>query len=380
MTWRDELRQNLCTVDQLADCVELTPKEQRQLQKVVERHPMSVTRYYLSLINKDDPDDPIRRLIIPSEEELDLSGSYDTSGEIENTKAPGLQHKYRQTALILATNRCAAYCRPCFRKRLVGLPTTEVIQRFEVAARYIREHPEITNVLISGGDPLVLPTRVIRKFLDELSTIAHLDFIRIGTRLPVVFPKRILEDGELLYLLQTYSRDIKRIYVVTQFNHEKELTRTAVRSIKKLIRAGMVVSNQTVLLKGINDSAESLALLMRKLVRSGITPYYVFQCRPVKRVKKRFQVPLYKGLKVVEEAKKMLDGHSKRFRYVMSHRTGKVEILGIMHEEMYFKYHQAREPRNMGRFFTRRLSKTAGWLDDLEHRHMEIPLGSLHSI
>jgi len=380
MAWKDELTQNVCSINQLAENLELTPKEQKQLQKVIERHPMSVTRCYFSLIDKDDPDDPIRRMIIPSEEELDLSGSYDTGGEIESTKVPGLQHKYPQTALILATNRCAAYCRSCFRKRLVGLPSKEVIQRFEVAARYIREHTEITNVLISGGDPLILSTRVIKKFLDDLSTIDHLDFIRIGTRVPVVFPKRILEDDELFSLLQTYSRDIKRIYLVTQFNHERELTRTSMRSIRKLIRAGIVLSNQTVLLNGINDNAEDLAALMRGLVRTGITPYYVFQCRPVRRVKKRFQVPLYKGYKVVEEAKKMLDGLSKRFRYVMSHRTGKVEIVGIMEDKMYFRYHQAREPKNMGRFFSRRLSRTAGWLDDLEYRHVEVPLGSLHSI
>jgi KamA family protein len=345
--------------------VPLSSTERGQLERVVERHPMSVTRYYFSLVNSDDPNDPIRRLIIPSADELDLSGSYDTSGEVESTKMPGLQHKYAQTALLLATNRCAAYCRYCFRKRLVGLPSKEIVERFETAARYIRDHPEITNVLVSGGDPLVLPTHVLRRLLDVLSPIEHLDFIRIGTRIPVVFPKRIIEDEELSTLLESYSRDRKRIYIVTQYNHERELTDLSVRSIRKLIRSGLAISNQTVLLKGVNDDPADLAALMKKLLRSGITPYYVFQCRPVKRVKRRFQVPLRRGSSIVEDARRMLDGHAKRFRYVMSHRTGKVEIIGVVDNRILLKYHQARNPSLLGRVFWRRLSETAGWLDDL---------------
>jgi lysine 2,3-aminomutase len=285
---------------------------------------------------------------------------------VESTRMPGLQHKYQQTALILATNRCAAYCRYCFRKRLVGLPSKEIVERFETAARYVKDHEEITNVLISGGDPLVLPTDVLRRLLNELSGIDHLDYIRIGTRMPIVFPKRIIEDEELSGLLQSYSRDSRKIYLVTQYNHERELTASSVRSIRKLIRSGLAVSNQTVLLRGVNDKPEDLAALMRKLTRTGITPYYVFQCRPVKRVKRRFQVPLAQGSAIVEDARRMLDGHAKRFRYVMSHRTGKVEIMGTRDERILLKYHQARRPEQLGRIFWRKLNETAGWLDELE--------------
>jgi len=148
---------------------------------------MRITRYYMSLIDWSDPDDPIRKMIVPSVGELNLSGSYDTSGEQESTKMPGLQHKYSQTALILATNRCASYCRYCFRKRLVGLPTKETLRRADNAIEYIMEHKEINNVLITGGDPFVLQTKVIGKLLDKLSTISHLDFIRFGTKVPVTF-------------------------------------------------------------------------------------------------------------------------------------------------------------------------------------------------
>ena len=366
MTWEKELEEGISTIEQLAEYIELTQEEERQLREVTEIHPMYLTHYYMSLIDWSDPDDPIRRMIIPSGGELDLSGTYDTSGERENTKMIGLQHKYSQTALILATNRCAAYCRYCFRKRMVGLPTEEVLRRFNDAAKYIENHKEINNVLISGGDPFVLPTEVIAKFLEKLSAIPHLDFIRFGTKVPVTFPDRILEDDALLTLLRNNSRDNIRIYVVTQFNHLREITQKARDAVDALSRSDVIVNNQSVLLKGVNDDPETLAELQNKLVSIGVNPYYVFQCRPVKRVKNVFQVPLYKGYEIVEAAKRTLNGHSKRFKYIMSHETGKIEIVGVMDDELYLKYHQAKDPDNIGKFFKRKLNKTAGWLDELE--------------
>jgi len=310
MAWEKELEESISTIAQLGDYIELTPELEQQLQEIVAIHPMRITQYYMSLIDKYDPNDPIRRMTVPSEEELNLLGSYDTSGERENTMMPGLQHKYAQTALILATNRCATYCRYCFRKRLVGLPTEEILQRFNDAVKYIENHEEINNVLISGGDPFVLSTGVIKEFLEKLSNIPHLDFIRFGTRVPVTFPD--------------------------------------------------------VLLKGVNDDPETLAELQNKLVSIGVNPYYVFQCRPVKRVKNNFQVPLYKGYEIVDRAKKKLNGHSKRFKYIMSHQTGKIEIVGVMAGYIYFKYHQARATEDLGKFFKQKINKTAGWLDGLE--------------
>jgi KamA family protein len=343
----------------------LSLRQANQLQKVIEKHPMNITRYYLSLINKNDPNDPIRKMVFPSLEELDLSGSYDPSGEMKITKMPGLQHKYNPTALILSTNRCPTYCRFCFRKRLVGLSTEEVIHKFDKAIDYINKHGEINNVLISGGDPFKLSAGIIERFLRKLSTISHLYFIRIGTKVPVVFPARIIEDDELLSILKQYSRPRRRVYINTQFNHPREITDKSMSAINKLLHAGLIVNNQTVLLKGVNDDPKILAELMNKLVSIGIIPYYLFQCRPVKRVKHNFQVPFYKGYYVIEEAKKELNGYSKRFKYVMSHRTGKIEIVAIVDNNIYFKYHEARNPKNIGRFFKKKLNKTAGWLDDL---------------
>lgn len=365
MPWRKELSNAVKTVEELDFYKNLSRNEKLKLKKVEEKHPMRIPPYYYSLINWNDPDDPIRKMAVPSVAELDIAGMTDTSGEQENTKMPGLQHKYPETALILSTNRCAMYCRFCFRKRLVGLPSDEILKRFSKAADYVRQHTEITNVLISGGDPFVLPTSVIEKFLKMLSDIPHLDFIRFGTRTLVTMPHRVIEDDELIDLLSWYNDNKKRIYISTHFNHPREITEVSSEAVRRLTKRGIIISNQTVLLKGVNDSAETMTELMRKLTRIGVLPYYVFQCRPVKRVKHAFQVPIKEGIKIVNETRAHLDGYSKRFRYAMSHKTGKIEILDVIGDEIYLKYHQAKDPRNRNRFFKRKLTPDAGWLDDL---------------
>jgi len=365
MDWSSELKNSICTVDQLRKYTDLSHDVEMQLQRIIKRHPMCITPYYMSLIDWDNPSDPIKKMAIPSLEEFNLEGSYDTSGEAENTKLPGLQHKYEQTALILSTNKCATYCRHCFRKRLIGLPNKEIIKRFDEAADYIKQHEEINNVLISGGDPLVLSNEIIESFLAVLSDISHLKFIRFGSRVPVTLPSRF-EDDELLDILRRYSHPDRRIYVVTQYNYPREITKESIKAINILIAAGVILANQTILLKGINDYPGTLAKLQNKLVSIGVNPYYVFQCRPVKRVKSSFQVPIYKGIEIVETAKKRCNGHSKRFKYIMSHKTGKIEILGILDDDIYFKYHQAKDTKNLGRIFKRKADKNAGWLDDFK--------------
>jgi KamA family protein len=305
-------------------------------------------------------------MAIPSDSELIVEGSYDTSGELSNTILPGLQHKYRQTALILATAECAMYCRHCFRKRLVGLPSQEVLRDIDAAVEYIMTHKEINNILITGGDPLTMRTSRIDRLLSALCKIPHLDFIRFGSRIPVTYPNRILYDSELLDVLSKHSNRSKRLFVVTQYNHPKEITPESIEAIDKLLSSGITVNNQTVLLKGVNDDPVIMADLQNKLVSIGVSPYYVFQCRPVARVKKTFQVPLFEGYNIIEKAKKLLNGHSKRFRFIMSHPTGKIEILGILDGRFLFKYHQAKKMSDQGRIFTRELDIHATWLDDLK--------------
>ena len=251
--WQDELKENIRTIKQLKEYVGLSAKEEERLQWVIGKHPMSITRYYASLIDWNDPDDPLKRMVVPSIDEFNVSGSYDTSGEFQNTKMPGLQHKYSQTALILVTNRCPVYCRHCFRKRLVGLASQETLSRFGNAVEYVQKHKEINNVLISGGDPLILSTSVLEMFLKRLSQIDHLDFIRIGTKVPLVLPSRILQDRRLLAVLRKYSLKNRRIYLSTQFNHPREITPQSTEAVNRLLSSRVIVNNQTVLLKGVND-------------------------------------------------------------------------------------------------------------------------------
>lgn len=365
MNWKETLRTNVTKASELREYMNLTDSQTEHLEKILDRFPMTVTRYYLSLIDWDDPgSDPVFRMCIPSIGETDLSGDFDTSGEADNTVIPGLQHKYSQTALILSTHRCAMYCRHCFRKRLVGISDDETADNLEEMAAYVRAHSEISNILISGGDAFLNSNHVIRQYLEHFSGIPHLDLIRFGTRTPVVLPMRIYDDSELLNLLKTYSQK-KQIYIITQFNHPRELTDEARMAVKSLLDAGIVVKNQTVLLKGVNDDSHILGALLKELTKCGIVPYYIFQCRPVSGVKTQFQVPLEQGYGIVEGAKNMQNGQGKCIRYAMSHVSGKIEILGLLPDgEMLFKYNQAKYEADRARIFTRKLNPGQAWLED----------------
>ncbi|MGL5435028.1 MAG: KamA family radical SAM protein [Lachnospiraceae bacterium] len=363
MDWKHSLKSNVTTAEELAAYLPLTRTQTEQMNAILTRFPMTAPQYYLSLIRWDDPEDPIRRMCIPAPEENDMTGTFDSSGESTNTVLPGLQHKYSQTALILSTHRCAMYCRHCFRKRLVGISDDETAENINEMAAYIRSHPEISNVLISGGDAFLNSNVTIEHYLELFSDIEHLDLIRFGTRTPVVLPSRIYHDPELLTLLKSYARK-KTIYVVTQFNHPNELTTESQKAIQALLDAGIIIKNQTVLLKGVNGNSHTLGRLFKGLTRIGIVPYYLFQCRPVSGVGNHFQVPLRQGYQIVEEAKQMQNGQGKCIRYVMSHVSGKIEILGEAGSgDMLFKYHQAKSPQDQSRIFSKLISDEQSWLD-----------------
>ena len=363
MKWNEELKYNITRAEELVSMLGLSAEQCDRMNAILEQFPMTVTRYYLSLIDRENPgEDPIRKMCIPSISETDLSGTFDTSGEADNTVLPGMQHKYRQTVLILSTHRCAMYCRHCFRKRLVGISDDETADNIEEMAAYVAEHREISNILISGGDAFLNTNKTIECYLQLFSSIEHLDLIRFGTRTPVVLPSRIYEDPELLSILKRYTVR-KQIYVITQFNHPKELTAEARRAVRELMSAGVIVRNQTVLLRGINDNRETMGVLLKELTACGIVPYYIFQCRPVSGVKGQFQVPLKKGSRVVEEARHMQNGQGKSVRYCLSHVSGKIEILGMLPDgQMLFKYHQAKAESNLGRIFTATVDEEQAWL------------------
>ncbi|KSV58531.1 KamA family radical SAM protein [Acetivibrio ethanolgignens] len=362
--WKDLWGESIRDVEGVKQFLNLTEEEGRQMGEIMERYPVCINSYYLSLINKDDVKDPIRKMCIPDIHEFSEGGQTDTSGETENTVFQGLQHKYRQTALILSTNQCAMYCRHCFRKRMVGSNSDEIARQLPAMADYIRSHKEINNVLISGGDSFMNSNEVIEKYLQYFTEIPTLDFIRFGTRIPVVLPQRITEDEELIRILKSYN-ERKQIIIVTQFNHPRELTKEALAAVKTLKDAGCIIRNQTVLLKGVNDAASVMKELMNKLVSYGVIPYYIFQCRPVEGVKNQFQIPFTKGIDIIEEAKKGMNGQAKSVRFVLSHPTGKIEIAGkLTDNEVIFKYHQAKYDKDQSRIFVKKIKEEQCWLDE----------------
>ena len=360
--WESLLANGHHNIETLRSMFDFSNNEIHSLKKIQDQFPVFINPYYLSLIDLKDPEDPIRKMSIPGVYELNRSGSFDTSGEQSNTVLPGLQHKYKETALILSTNQCAMYCRHCFRKRLVGASEEEICGQLGSIASYIKGHPEISNVLVSGGDAFMNSNDTIAQYLQALSDIPHLDFIRFGTRVPVVLPQRITSDDELSDILKVYSLK-KKIYVVTQFNHPREVTDESASAIGRLLSLGIPVRNQTVLLKGVNDDSLIMGQLMKQLTAIGIIPYYVFQCRPVTGVMNHFQVPLKKGFQIVQESMQMQNGQGKSFRFMLSHVSGKVEILGMIDEQrMLFKYHQAKDPSDAGRIFSKEISEKQCWL------------------
>lgn len=364
MSWQEELRNGIRTAEQLAPILGWSPEETARRAEIIERFPMLITPYYLSLVDPADPNDPIGRMCVPTLDEFDPGGSFDTSGEASNTKLEGLQHKYAQTVLLLSSNQCAMYCRHCFRKRMVGLTDEELNRRVDETVAYVKGHDSVTNILITGGDAFINPNGIIERYLRELTAIDRLDFIRFGSRVPVTLPERIYGDPEFLDMFAHYAQK-KAIYLVTQFNHPRELTPQAIRAVRAMIERGVQVRNQTVLLRGVNDSGEVLGQLLSRLTRVGIAPYYVFQCRPVTGVKERFQVPIREGIRIVNAAKARQNGFGKSIRYAMSHPRGKIEIIGeLPGGETVFKFHQSKDDADNARIFALPLSPSDTWLDD----------------
>lgn len=347
------------------DKVTLLPPEVRaQLKKVAEKYVFRANDYYLSLIDWNDPKDPIRQLIIPRIEELNDWGKLDASNEAAVTVAKGVQHKYRDTVLLLCNEVCGAYCRYCFRKRLFMDENDEVSIDVSEGLAYIEKHPEVTNVLLTGGDPLLMGTRRLVEIFDRLRRIEHVGIIRIGTKMPAFNPWRILDDPSLLEAIRTYSTPQKRIYVMCHFDHPRELTEPAVAGLAALIEAGAILVNQCPIVKGVNDDADVLAELFRRLSFVGAPQYYVFQGRPTAG-NEPYEVPIVRGYQLVEAAKRQLSGLAKRLRFSMSHATGKIEICGIDARHIYMRYNRAKDPADEGRFMVFHRDDGAYWLDQL---------------
>jgi KamA family protein len=302
-------------------------------------------------------------LVIPTSEELLEYGRWDASDEDTNYIVKGCQHKYSTTALLLVSEVCGAYCRYCFRKRLFRSDVKEAMSDVSEGIEYIKNTPEINNVLLTGGDPLILGTPKLRSILEKLRSIDHVQIIRIGSKIPVFNPARIYEDDELLSLFKQYSTEKKRIYLMSHINHPREFTEQALKAVQALHDAGVIIVNQTPVLRGINDDPMVLSELLDQLSWAGVTPYYFFVNRPVAG-NSSFVLPLERVYNIVEEAKARTSGLGKRVKLVMSHTSGKIEILAIHNGKAYLKYHQSRDG-DYGKFMILDCPPTATWFDDL---------------
>lgn len=294
--WKWQLRNVIKDVYKLAEVFHLEKHDLEKLQGVIFKYPFGITPYYLSLVDKNNKDDPIRKQCIPSPEEVNTYSEVkeDPLGEECDSVLPGLVHRYPDRVLLTATNMCPVYCRHCTRKREWSggrwvRPQSELERIYE----YIRGRSQIRDVILSGGDPFILSTERLEAILCSLRKIPHVEIVRIGTRCPVVLPQRI--DDALVSMLKRY----RPIWINTHFNHPREITQESSEACDRILCAGIPVNNQSVLLKGINDNVKTMTKLCQGLLKIGVRPYYLFQCDPVSGTG-HFRTSIDKGLRIIK--------------------------------------------------------------------------------
>ncbi|HEX8941012.1 MAG TPA: lysine 2,3-aminomutase [Candidatus Limnocylindrales bacterium] len=306
--WRWQLSHRVNTLEELEGILELTDDEREGLS-APEKFRVDVTPYFVSLIDPKDPNDPIRRQIIPTGRELrSFTGMMEDSlAEDRHSPVPGLVHRYPDRVLMLVTTQCASYCRYCTRSRIVGDPTQNFNRKeHEAQLDYIRRTPQIRDVLISGGDGLTLAPKLLESVIRGLREIPHVEIIRIGSRVPVFLPQRV--DDELCDMLQKYHP----IWLNMHFNHPNEITPEVARACDRLARAGVPLGNQSVLLAGINDCVHTMRALVQRLVEIRVRPYYIYQCDLVEGAG-HFRTPVGKGIEIMEG----LRGHTSGYAVPM---------------------------------------------------------------
>jgi lysine 2,3-aminomutase len=294
--WKWQFRNRITSIEALCKLVPLPIRDQINMTLVTDKYPISITPYYFCLINQDDPNDPVRKQAMPAFEEIALAGilSEDPLEEERDSVVPGLVHRYPDRVLMVVTDICPMFCRHCTRKREWRhgrwvRPPAEIDRMMD----YIRSNPGIRDVIISGGDPFTLATKHLESIIKKIREIDHVEIIRIGTRVPVVMPQRV--DDELCEMLSKYGP----IWLNTHFNHANELTDEAKAACDKILRHGIPVNNQSVLLAGINDSVERQLSLCHGLLKAKIRPYYLFQADEVEGTE-HLRTTVEKGLKIIE--------------------------------------------------------------------------------
>ncbi|NEZ59113.1 lysine 2,3-aminomutase [Adonisia turfae] len=302
--WQWQLKHRISDLETILQILQLTPEEKAGLNSD-HRFRVDITPYFMSLIDADNPNCPIRRQVIPlGRELLAFEGmEVDSLEEDQHSPVPGLVHRYPDRVLMLVTTHCASYCRYCTRSRMVGDPKASVNkQGIDLQIEYLQNTPQVRDVLISGGDPLTLSTTFLNYVLSRLRAVPHIEIIRIGSRVPIFLPQRITD--ELCNMLRRYHP----LWLNVHINHPKEITPEASNALAKLVDAGIPLGNQSVLLAGINDSLAIQKELVHTLVINRIRPYYLYQCDLVKG-SGHFRTPIAKGIEIMEG----LRGHTSGY-------------------------------------------------------------------
>ncbi|MDD2279817.1 MAG: lysine 2,3-aminomutase [Bacteroidales bacterium] len=303
--WKWQVRNRIETLEELKKYIKITAEEEEGISKSLQTLRMAITPYYLSLIDPSNPNCPVRKQAVPSAAETYVSPAdlLDPLHEDEDSPVPGLTHRYPDRVLFLITDMCSMYCRHCTRRRFAGqkdaaLPKDNIDKGIE----YIANHPEVRDVLLSGGDALLVSDSRLEEIIKRLRAIPHVEIIRIGTRTPVVLPQRITDD--LVNMLKKYHP----IWLNTHFNHSNEITPESAEACAKMANAGIPLGNQSVLLRGINDCPNIMKRLVHKLVMIRVRPYYIYQC-DLSMGLEHFRTPVSKGLEIIES----LRGHTSGF-------------------------------------------------------------------
>ncbi|GMQ61016.1 lysine 2,3-aminomutase [Vallitalea sp. AN17-2] len=294
--WKWQIKNRIRNVEELKKYLPLNESEEEGIKKCLQSLRMAITPYYLSLIDKNDENDPIRKQAVPNSLELHTStvDFIDPLSEDAHSPVPGLVHRYPDRVLFLVTDQCSMYCRHCTRRRFAGHTDKELpMNRINTAIEYIANTPVVRDVLLSGGDALLLSDDKLESIIKKLREIPHVEIIRIGTRTPVVLPQRITDN--LVGMLKKYHP----IYINTHFNHPNEITKESKEACEKLADAGIPLGNQSVLLKGVNDCVFVMRKLVNELVKIRVKPYYLYQCDLTVGIE-HFRTSVAKGIEIIE--------------------------------------------------------------------------------
>lgn len=303
--WRWQVRNRIETVEELKKYIPLTKEEEEGVAQCVKTLRMAITPYYLSLIDPNDPNDPVRKQAIPTALELNKADAdlEDPLHEDTDSPVPGLTHRYPDRVLLLITDMCSMYCRHCTRRRFAGQSDDSMpMERIDNAIEYIRNTPQVRDVLLSGGDALLVSDDILEYIIAKLREIPHVEIVRIGSRTPVVLPQRI--TPEFANMLKKYHP----VWLNTHFNHPNEITEESTRACQLLADAGVPLGNQSVLLRGVNDCVHVMKELVNTLVKIRVRPYYIYQC-DLSLGLEHFRTPVSKGIEIIEG----LRGHTSGY-------------------------------------------------------------------